>query len=180
MKRPFDLSAAAWLKQAIFYAIVVAAIGYFASGPAYHPIKPDQAELKLVVRYSGKLLGECHRLDSAELEELAPNMRAPMVCPREKSPLLVEVSVDGDVIFERQVEPAGLQNDGVLALYKTFVFNAGPADLRVRIKEDMREQQFTQTLERAVEFDPDRILVVEFNDDGFRLSQPSAPGEETG
>jgi len=180
MKKWVDLSPKQWIGQALFYGMIVALVGYFANGPTLHLVGPDHAELKLVVRYSGKRLGECRKLSSKELEKLAPNMRTPTVCPREKSPLYIDMAMDDQVVYQQTVKPSGLHDDGVLALYKDFIFDAGHADLRVRIRNDMREEQFSNVLEQRVELSPARILVVEFNDDGFKLIQPSKQSFGTG
>ena len=180
---PFDGGLprlAAWLGQAAFYGIVIVFLGVLANGPAIHPVKAGEAELKLVVHYSGKLLGQCRRRSSEELEKLAPNMRAPLVCPREKSPVLVRMSIDDRIVFEHEIVPSGFHRDGILALYKRFVFDAGPARLQVKIRDDLRSNEFTAILDRRIELSPGRILVVEFDDSGFKLSRSTDGVEKTG
>ncbi|MBD3648890.1 MAG: hypothetical protein HUJ31_15895 [Pseudomonadales bacterium] len=171
-KPAVQLSPAQWIGQAVFYFVIAGLVAYFADSPSWRLMQPDEAQIKLVVRHSGKLLGECRTLAGEELDNLAPNMRAPTVCPREKSPLYVDMAVDDEVVYEQTVTPSGLHNDGILALYKTFTLDAGATSLRVRVKDDMRADDFSHKLEETVELDPERILVLEFSDSGFKVIQP--------
>lgn len=178
-KSEVRLSPAQWLGQAVFYVLVAGFVAYLADSPSYRPIAPDQAEMKLVVRHSGKLLGECRTLAGKELDDLAPNMRAPTVCPREKSPLFIEMAIDDQVVYEQTVTPSGLHNDGILALYETFTLDAGRTNLEIRVKDDTRADDFSHRLKETVELDPERILVLEFSDRGFKMIQPPKSGATT-
>jgi hypothetical protein len=54
---------------------------------AYRHLASDQALIKLSFTRVGKPVGDCRKLSAEELAKLPPNMRAPTVCPRERSPV---------------------------------------------------------------------------------------------
>lgn len=173
MKWLTNLSPVQWTGQIVFYTFVVAMIGYFSDSPAWQLVRADEGSIKLVVRHSGKLLGECRQLNSEELADLAPNMRNVQTCPREKSPLFIEMSIDDEIVYQDMIEPSGLHDDGILALYEEFVHVAGPVDLRIRVKDDIRQESYSHTLDRTIDLDPLRAILIEFNDNGFRVRQPA-------
>ena len=47
------------------------------------------------LEYSGKPVGDCRPLSAEESAKLPPNMRAPMICPRERSPVKSYAIVHG-------------------------------------------------------------------------------------
>ena len=77
----------AWLGQVVLYALFALVIGVFSRWPVYQHLGSDQALIKLSFTHAGKPLGDCRRQSAAELAKLPPNMRAPMKCPRERSPV---------------------------------------------------------------------------------------------
>ena len=85
--------------QAIAYALFAVVIGFFATRPAYTYLEPGLAVIKLSFSHAGQHVAECRRLSQEELEQIAPNMRQPTQCPRERVPLLVEVELDGELIY---------------------------------------------------------------------------------
>lgn len=180
MKRLANLSPAQWAGQIIFYTLVMAMVGYLSDNPSWQLVRPDEGAIKLVVRHSGKLLGECRQLNSAELEELAPNMRNVQTCPREKSPMFIEMSIDENLVYKNTIEPSGLHDDGILALYEEFVHKAGSVELRVRVRDDIRNESFSHILDRTIDLDPLRAVVIEFHDNGFRVIQPDRQEQKTG
>lgn len=180
MMRLANLSPKQWAGQIVFYVLVVAMVGYFSDSPSWQLVSPDEGAIKLVVRHSGKLLGECRQLNNEELADLAPNMRNVQTCPREKSPLFVQMSIDDDIVYENTIEPSGLHDDGILALYEEFVHKAGSVDLQVRVRDDIRKESFSHTLDRTIELDPLRAILIEFHDNGFKVIQPAKPEARTG
>ena len=173
MKRP-NLSAPSVAVQAVLFIGLTAFVGYFSDRPVHSALPADQSELKLVIRHSGKLMGECHQMSTADLDKLAPNMRKPMVCPREKSPLSVELSLNDSVRFSGEVQPSGIHNDGVLALYRMFPVSTGDVVVQLRIKDDIRQDDYTHTFRETMSVDPSSIVVLRFDDEGIRAEMPGS------
>jgi hypothetical protein len=99
-----------WLRypgQAVAYAAFVALLGFFATAPAYHPIDPDAAMLKLSFIHVGQRKVECRKMSPDEIARLPPNMRLTLDCPRERLPVLVELELDGKLLLRRALAAAG-------------------------------------------------------------------------
>ena len=84
-----------WAGQFLLYGVFAAVIGVFSAWPAYQPLPPDRAVLKVSFIHHGQRVAECRALSPAELAKLAPNMRTAMKCERERSPVTIEVDLDG-------------------------------------------------------------------------------------
>ena len=157
--------------QFAVYLLLFAFVGYLADQPSYRYLEEGQAEIKLAVRHTGQLLGECRELGAEEMSRLAPNMRAPLVCPRERSPVRVELALDEKVMYLNSIAPAGLHNDGISAAYATFMVPEGPVTLRLSIDDDANSAGFTHELQRDIVLRAGQSFVIEFSN-GFNLHAP--------
>ena len=160
MPKPLALAG-----QVALYAAFAGFIGVFSSHPQYRPLEPDQALLKLSFSHAGQLAQECRTRSAEELAKLPPNMRAPMECPRERSPVTVELRLDGQTLASRSVRPSGLARDGASTFYERFAIPAGEHELSVRFKDSVRVSDFNYSRHEEVELEPGQVLVVDFNPD---------------
>ena len=133
--------AAAWVGQALLYALFALVIGVFSRWPTYQHLGPDQALIKLSFTHTGKPVGDCRPLSADELAKLPPNMRAPMKCPRERSPVTVEVDIGGVPVLQRVAAPSGLSRDGASAVYQRLQVAAGEQRIAVRLNDDARQRR---------------------------------------
>lgn len=154
--------AAAWTGQALLYGLFALAIGVFSHWPSYRHLAPDQALVKLSLVHAGKPVGDCRALTPDELAKLPPNMRAPSRCPRERSPVTVELDIDGAPAARVTAPPSGLSRDGASALYQRLPVAAGERLIQVRLRDDVRSPGFAYTLERRVTLRPAQVLVIDF------------------
>ena len=157
------LGALAWAGQALLYALFALAIGVLSRWPAYHHLGPDQALIKLSFTHTGKPVGDCRPATPAELAKLPPNMRAPLRCPRERSPVTVEVDIGGQPVLRRVVAPSGLSRDGASAAYHRLQVAAGVQRIAVRLNDDARQAGFTHQREATLTLAPAQILVIDFD-----------------
>jgi len=148
--------------QAIAYALFALTIGYFATRPAYTHLDPGKAVIKLSFTHAGERKGDCRRLTPEELAELAPNMRRPLDCPRERTPLVVEFSIDGDILFRGELPPSGLAGDGVSTVYRKFPVAPGQHRLTARLRDTTRLEGFDHESEVDVTLEPMQNFVVDF------------------
>lgn len=153
----------ALLGQVVLYALFAVFIGVFSRWPAYQPLAPGQAMIKLSFSHHGKPVSECRPTNAAELAKLPPNMRAPMSCPRERSPVKVELDVDGVTSYRHVAMPSGLSKDGPSAVYHRLLVPAGSHRLAVRLNDDARKPGFTHVREAGVALKPAQILVIDFD-----------------
>ena len=153
----------AWVLQAVSYAVFAAVIGTFSSAPTYRQLGENEALLKLSFSQPGQLRSECRRRSPEELQRMAPNMRQPLDCPRERSPLAVELSLDDAILARESVRPAGIARDGSSTYYARFAVPAGEHRVSVRIDDSVRVPGFSHVREETVRFAPGRVVVVDFD-----------------
>lgn len=149
--------------QAAFYALFVAMIGYFSVAPAYVHFPGDQALIKASFSHAGQPKEECHVRTAEELAQLPPNMRVPVLCGRERSPVMFELELDGKPLFKAELPPAGLSRDGASTVYRRFTVSAGQHHLRARLRDSVRVPDFNYMKEADVTVVPGQVFVVDFN-----------------
>ena len=71
--------------QLLVMGLFAAAIGHFSNQPPYQHLPDEQAVLKLSLRHAGQIVGECRARSPDELAGMPESMRAPLICPRERS-----------------------------------------------------------------------------------------------
>jgi len=152
-----------WAGQALLYAAFAAFIGVFTRWPTYQHLPEDHALVKLSFIHHGQRLVECRKLDPEELAKLPPNMRAPVSCPRERSPILVEVDVDGVTVLRQAAQPAGLSRDGAASVYQRFEVPAGTHRFDVRLRDSARTEGFDFQRSDTVDLKPAQVLVIDFS-----------------
>ena len=158
MARPIS-----WIGQALLYALFALIIGTFSNSPPYRHLPPDQALIKLSFSHHGKLISECRQRTPEELAKLPPNMRAPMDCQRERSPVVVEIDLDGIPAYRHVARPSGLSKDGSSTVYHRFAVASGGHRLAIRLNDDARGAGFNYRREETVTLKPGRVLVIDFN-----------------
>jgi hypothetical protein len=151
-----------YIAQALLYVPFLALIGYFSTSPAYVHLAPDQALVRLSFSHAGARVGECRERTPEELAKLPPNMRAPLVCPRERSPVTVELDMDGRPVYRAVVPPSGLRRDLASTMYWRQAVPAGEHRFTARLK-DRAEGGFGYVKEFTVTLAPGRILGIDFN-----------------
>ena len=147
--------------QVVAYALFAAFIGYFSSAPPYRHLAPDRAVVKLSVSHAGERKQECRTRTPEELAKLAPNMRAQLDCPRERSDVRVELEMDGRVLALVEARPSGLRNDLPSTIYRRMEVPAGRHAFRARLA-DTATGEFRHQGEVTVDLAPGRVLVVDF------------------
>lgn len=153
----------AWIGQALLYGFFALVIGVFSGWPSYRHLAEDQALIKVSFSHHGKPVSDCRPLTPAELAKLPPNMRAPVKCPRERSPVTVEVDLGGTQVLREVSMPSGLSRDGASAVYRRLEVPAGEQRIAVRLKDDVRSPGFDYQREEVVILKPAQILVIDFD-----------------
>ena len=156
------LSPVRILGQFIWYGLFALFIGYFSALPVYTHARPDMGLLKLSFSHAGAPKTECRRLSQEELNALPPNMRRPIDCPRERVSLLVELEVDGELIYQDWRPPSGLAGDGASTVYERFPVEPGSHRITVRMRDSRRREGFDYQIEDVVEIRPKQNFVIDF------------------
>jgi hypothetical protein len=174
-----------YLAQATAYGVFVAVVGLLAPGPTYRHLAPELATIKLSLRHAGELVSDCRDRTAAELGQLPPNMRAPQICPRERSPLQLELRVDDEQVYAETLPPRGLRKDGRVSVYRRLSVPAGDVHLAVKLKDDVRAEGFQYERTGTVRLAPAQVLVIDFDEaaGGFvfvSATKAAPPGESAG
>jgi hypothetical protein len=155
--------AATWAGQILLYGLFALVIGIFANGPSYRALPPGQALLKVSFIHHGERVADCRPYTPEELARLAPNMRTPMKCGRERSPVTIEVDLDGTTVYRHVAVPSGLSSDGASSVYHRLQVPAGEHRIAVRLKDNAGAAAFTHTREATVTLKPAQVLVIDFD-----------------
>jgi len=158
-----------YLLQVVNYSVFMLLVWYFSAAPSYRQLTPDQAVITVAFAHAGARREECRELSQEDLAKLPPNMRAPMDCPRERSPVTVELLLDGELLVEEVVQPPGIYSDLGIDVYRSIKVPAGTHTLAVRMNDNVRVQGPAYTHEETVTLEPAQLLVVNFNSDTGRF-----------
>lgn len=154
-----------WSGQIIIYALFAGLIVFFSSQPSYNYFPADQALVRLSFAHGAKRKGECRKRTREELQKLAPNMRQPMLCPRERLPVYVELLVDGKVLYQASLPPTGLSRDGPSRVYERLVVTAGRHDVTARLRDTARNAGFDYERTEHLYLKPGHSLAIDFRAD---------------
>ena len=154
---------AAWFGQVLLYALFALIIGVFSQWPPYRHLDPGQALIKVSFNHQGKPVSACRPATEQELAKLPPNMRAPLICPRERSPITVEMDLDGTAALRHVAMPSGLSRDGASAFYQRLPVAAGTHRLAIRIKHDAQSPGFDFERQATVTLRAAQVLVIDFD-----------------
>jgi len=154
--------AARYLAQGLLHVPFMALVGYFSTSPAYHHLPPDYALIRLSFAHAGQRLGECRERTPEELAKLPPNMRALIVCPRERVPLAIELEIDGTLVYRAQVPPSGFARDGAATVYQRIPIAAGSHRIAVRLN-DRSTAGFAYQREATLHLAAGRVLLIDFS-----------------
>ena len=158
MNRAFN-----WIGQALLYSCFALAIGVFSRWPVYHPLEPGHALIKVSFVHHGVRVADCRPYTKEELAKLAPNMRAPMKCERERSPVQIELDIDGKTVYQKTAYPSGLSRDGASTVYQSFDVPAGARRITVRMKDNKTIEGFNYQHDSTITLKPAQELVIDFN-----------------
>ena len=149
------------IQTAVLAAIFVPLAG-LSDWPRYRQIPSQSAIVKLSFTHGSNRQAECRRRTAAELAKLPPNMRKPLDCPRTRSPVYVELDIDGYTAYHASLAPSGLWRDGPSRTYQRFVVAAGQHVISVRMRDTPRSDGFDYKKSEPVVLVADQNLVVDF------------------
>jgi quinol-cytochrome oxidoreductase complex cytochrome b subunit/coenzyme F420-reducing hydrogenase delta subunit len=152
------------LASVVTYGVFAGLVGWLSVWPEYRLIEPGQAVISLTFSHAGQRVGECRRLSPEELAELPPNMRNPMDCPRERHPVQVVFSADGDLLYQESRPASGLWSDGESSVYQRLLVTAGRHRLFIGMRDSDRTSGFDYQREEEILLEANQHLVVEFDD----------------
>ena len=160
-----------YLLQALAYVAFIVVVGFLSVAPRYQHADPDKAVIKIAFSHAAERKEPCRQLTPEEIARLAPNMRRPTQCGRERLPVLVELEMDGEVIYRAEEIATGLWNDGPSTIYRKFTVAPGTYELVARLRDKRDTVGFDYEQQATVELTAGQNFVVGFRSEtgGFRF-----------
>jgi len=152
-----------YFAQAVAYAVFAAIIGLFSIWPRYSMLAPDEAIISVSFSHAGTLIGECRQLSQEELNELPPNMRRPVECPRTRHALHFVLHLDEQQVFATTAAPSGIWQDGKSTIYRRLTVAAGRHSLGVGMNDAGGAGEGDVHVQRDVNLEPGQNLVIRFD-----------------
>ena len=150
-----------YIGQALAYGAFVAFIGYFSILLVYQHFPADHALIRLSLSHAGQLKDLCRERSDEELARMAPNMRTPMECSRERSPVEVQIEVDGKQVYHDVLQASGLSKDGPSSVYRRIPLKVGTYRIVARLSDDS-SGKYNHSLEKTVTLNPAQVMVIDF------------------
>lgn len=156
------ISAMRYLLQVIAYAAFAIMVGYLSFWPRYQYASEDAAAVKLSLSHATDRVVPCVELTPQQVAELAPNMRRTQSCERQRLPLSLQLSVDGEITFQHQAYPSGLWEDGPASIYERFDLAPGAHTITVQLRDTAREDGWDYTQTEEVTLIAGRYMTITF------------------
>ena len=150
------------------YTVFAVFVGILSVWPRYELVEPDNAIVSLAFSHAAERIGDCRQLTQEELDELPPNMRKPADCPRERHPIRLELSSNGNRLYEATLPPSGIWADGKANVYERVRVQAGTHTLFVGMN-DTGSGGFDFELTKTLDIEPGRNVVVRFVEGEFQI-----------
>lgn len=153
------------LRYALTFAVMLAAtagIAALSDWPLYRHHPADMAQVKLSFSHGSDRKAGCRPATAEELAKLPPNMRRPVVCPRDRPSVRIEADLDGRPLLRAEIRAGGIAGDGPARLYRKFSVPAGPHVLDLRLSDTGRAEGFDYTGRMEVALAPAQNFVVDF------------------
>lgn len=160
-----------YLGQGLVYGVLALGIGFCSQNPDLTRFPPDMALIKLSFAHGAERVEPCRQRTPEELRELPPNMRRARECPRERLPVVVELRLDGALLYRDSLPPTGLAKDGPSRVYQRFTVTPGRHEVVARLRDSRRGEGFDYEERVEVDLAPQESLAIDFRPEtgGFIL-----------
>lgn len=149
--------------QAFNYLLFIAVVWYFSIKPPYHQLEEGQSVITLSFTHATKIREACRKLSQEELMALAPNMRLPTTCPRERSPMNIELYLDEKLVTKAIVDPLGFHKDQGVSIFRSIKVKSGEHLLRVWMNDDVNVNDATYEYKEKINLKPEQLLLLDFD-----------------
>lgn len=153
-----------YARQLGAYVAFAVFIVWFANGPAFQVLKPQEAMVSLTFSHAGQRIGECRTLSQDELNTLAPNMRKPNDCPRERHPVRIRLTANDDLLLEETLLPSGIWRDGKSNVYLRMTVTSGEYQFLVAMNDSGSDNGFDVEEVATVSVAAGQNLVISYDE----------------
>jgi ferredoxin/coenzyme F420-reducing hydrogenase delta subunit len=155
---------------ALALAVSLAAITVSFSSLPYRSPLSSQPELVVSFMHRGEAI-EQRAPTKEELAKRLPHMRAQVNLSRERAPVRLRITVDGQNVLDRTYKPKGISGDGPSMALEHLALSAGAHSVQVEIADTPDPDKWTYQWRQQVEFQPHRTRVLLFESKaGFTLN----------
>ena len=157
--------------QVLILACLMAFVGYFSSNPVYHQAPEGTAQIKLSFAHGAARKVDCRKLTSKEIAKLPAKERRPNTCARERIPIHVQLTLNGELLYEDHLQATGLSSDGPARTYKKFAVPVGSHTITARLTDSKRDSGFDYEATHEVTLKEFQNLAIDFKADagGFQF-----------
>lgn len=149
--------------RGFWYALFAVLLALFSVYPAYSPVPDDMALITLSLAHAGQRTEKCRERSAEELAGLPPNMRAPLDCSRARQPVAVRMRIDGEIRYDRRIEPSGLSRDGASYVYSKMHIVPGRHRIEVELDDSGDQAEAVRRHAEDLDIAPYQNIVIEFN-----------------
>ena len=152
---------------AVVVAAVTAAVVTAGSWMPY-PGPPKQgSKLAMAMNHYGQLEEQCEPIPEEERADQPMHMQREEECERRRADVIVEITVDDEVIYEKAHRPRGLAGGGPATMLDKVSVEPGERQVRVRVA-DGADGEFTYEFEQTLRFEDGKRQVLLF-DTGYEF-----------
>lgn len=170
-----------WVFRAVLFSAIAVVLGVFSQYPSYQAFPQDKAQVIVSFSLYGARAQPCRELTEKEMADLPANMRRPTICPRPRTPVLIEMKIDGEVALFEWLAPTGFAKDGPAQIFEKFQIPVGSHELTVAIRNTNRPEGYDMIERRTFNLGAREILVVDFREDkGIWFRTGSEDGQADG
>ena len=157
------------LLKVVAYVAFLAVVGYFSAAPSYSLLDPEQSLLRISFSHAGERAEPCRKFSPEEIAKMAPNMRRALDCSRERVSLQLQVELDGNLLVDKALPPAGLSNDGASSVYLRIPVTPGQHVIVARLRDSVRQQGFDYESQFELSFTAKSSHVLSFDPEQKRF-----------
>ncbi len=172
-EKPFDMVSL--IKVIVVLLVMFALPVFYLSNSSYSFYSPNDASIKVAFQHTGKRIANCDEADVIKKEgeryreilktekRIKMNMGRLSGCPRERFPVIVELSVDGNIMLDRAYKPAGIKKDMASYAYDEFIVKPGAHRISAGLYDSGAKDKPDFTIEETVDIKPRQILLLRFD-----------------
>ena len=136
-------------------------VAVFSGEPDWQSLPADSGLVRLSFTHSGARA--CRDRTEAELAALPKNMRAAQLCERRRSPVRIEMEVDGALLLAQELRPSGIAGSGPSRIYRSLTLPAGRHRVVLRMNDDPAIEGFTRKAVFTLDLAPEQGIAIDFD-----------------
>ncbi len=153
----------------VFLATVLGAVTWFGSEAPY-AVPAGKPELLVSFHHGGERLPADRAVAEEQQSGRAVHMRAGPEVAGPRAPVRLRLTVDGEVLLDREFEPRGLRHDGPSTALERLTLNPGERIIHARLNDSPEEGVWTHEWRETLTIDSrDRRVLLFQGDSGFTL-----------